>query len=340
LFVKTREAWSICAIKFTVYFSLSLVLFSPGYAADPLPSWNDVPAKAAILKFVTEVTREGSPTYLPPAERLAVFDNDGTLWVEQPLYTQFIFAMDRVAELAPQHPEWKAEEPFKSILSRDREQMAKFTIQDLERILAVTHSGMTVQEYEQIVRKWLATAKHPRYQRLYTELIYQPMLELMALLRANSFKTYIVTGGGQEFVRSYAEHAYGVPPEQVVGTAGRTAYGYDKEGKPILMKLPKVLFVDDKMGKPEGINLVIGRRPQAAFGNSDGDRQMLEWTLAGEGARLMMLVHHDDPEREYSYGAESKVGTFSDSLMTEANQRGWVVISMKKDWKRVFPFEK
>ena len=218
--------------------------------------------------------------------------------------------------------------------------MAKLTIKDLERILAVTHSGITVEEFERVVKDWLATAKHPRYRRLYTELVYQPMLELLAFLRSKGLRTYIVTGGGQEFVRAYGEQAYGVPPEQVIGTAGRTAYGYDKDGKPTLTKLPKVLFVDDKTGKPEGINIIIGRRPQAAFGNSDGDRQMLEWTQAGDGARLMMLVHHDDAEREFKYGAESKVGTFSDSLMAEAKQRGWVVISMKRDWKRVFPFEK
>jgi phosphoglycolate phosphatase-like HAD superfamily hydrolase len=305
-----------------------------------LPSWNDGGAKASVIDFVTKVTKPGSPDFVPSDQRIATFDQDGTLWVEQPTYTQAVFAIQRVAALAPQHPEWKTEEPFKAIVTGDREQIAKLTLQDMERILAVTHSGMTVEEFHGIVKEWLTTAKHPRYQRPYTDLVYQPMLELMAYLRTNGFKTYIVTGGGQEFVRVYTEQVYGVPPEQVVGSAGRTKYGYDKSGKPILTKLAKVLFIDDKAGKPEGINLVIGRRPRAAFGNSDGDRQMLEWTQAGGGARLMMLVHHDDPDREYAYGADSKVGTFSDELMTEAKKQGWIAISMKKDWKVIFPFNK
>ncbi len=309
-------------------------------AADPLSSWNDGPAKNAIGEFVAKATKEGSPDFVPSAERLAVFDNDGTLWVEQPMYTQVIFAFQRIAALAPEHPEWKTEEPFKTILSGDHERMAHLTMADLERVLAVTHSGMTVEEFHKILKDWFAVAKHPRYDRRYTELVYQPMLELMAYLRENGFKVYIVTGGGQEFVRVLAEEVYGMPPENAIGTAARTKYGYGKDGKPTLTKLPEPLWIDDKAGKPEGINLVIGRRPQAAFGNSDGDREMLEWTQAGDRAKIMMLVHHDDAEREYAYGPESKVGTFSDALMTEAKSQGWIVISMKNDWKRIFSFEK
>jgi phosphoglycolate phosphatase-like HAD superfamily hydrolase len=277
---------------------------------------------------------------VPVQERIATFDNDGTLWVEQPIYTQVTFAIDRVAALAPQHPEWKTTEPFKSILSGDRAAIAKFTLQDIEKVVAVTHSGMTVEAFQKIVKDWLATAKHPRFKRPYTELIYQPMLELMKYLRENGFKTYIVTGGGQEFVRAFAEPVYGVPPEQVMGTAAKTQYVYGKDGKPSLVKTPEVLLVDDKTGKPEGINLIIGRRPYAAFGNSTGDQQMLEWTQAGDGAHLMMLVHHDDASREFAYGPNSKVGTFSDALMAEAKERGWVIISMKDDWKVIFPNQK
>jgi phosphoglycolate phosphatase-like HAD superfamily hydrolase len=307
--------------------------------ADPLPSWNDGPAKTAILDFVRVTTDKAGPRYVPPEQRIATFDQDGTLWVEQPIYTQVMFAFDRVKALAATHPEWKDQEPFKSILSGSRDAMARFTIQDFAHLVAETHSGMTVEEFRAIVKQWLATAKHPRFHRPYTELVYQPMLEAIGYLRAHGFKTYIVSGGGQEFIRVYAEAVYGVPPEQVIGSAGKAKFAYGKDGKPMLVKLPAVLLVDDKGGKPESINLVIGRRPRAALGNSDGDRQMLEWTQAGDGARLMMLVHHDDAEREYAYGSQSHVGTFSDALMAEANQRGWTVISMKNDWKRVFSFE-
>jgi hypothetical protein len=247
------------------------------------------------------------------------------------------FAIDEVIALAPQHPEWRAMEPFKSILAHDREAMLRFSIQDFEKVVAVTHSGMTVQQFQEIVKKWLAEAKHPRFKRPYTECVYQPMLELMQYLRNNGFKTYIVTGGGQEFVRAFAAQTYGVPPEQIVGSMGKVKYDYDKNGNPELIKLPEVLLVNDKTGKPEGINMVIGRRPQAAFGNSTGDQQMLEYTGAGNGAKLLMLVHHDDAEREYVYGAESKIGTFSDALMTEAKKKNWMVISMKNDWKTIFP---
>jgi phosphoglycolate phosphatase-like HAD superfamily hydrolase len=309
-------------------------------ANDPLPSWNDGAAKKAVMGFVAKVTKEGGPDFVPAGERIATFDNDGTLWVEKPIYTQLTFAIDRVAAMSAKHPEWKEQEPYKTILSRDREAMAKLTLEDIEKIVAATHSGMTVEMFQREVKNWLAEAKDARFKRIYTELVYQPMLEVMQYLRANGFKTYIVTGGGQEFVRAFAEKVYGVPPEQVIGSAGKVKYEYDKAGKPMLVKLPEVLLIDDKAGKPEAINLFIGLRPIASFGNSTGDQQMLEWTQAGKGARLMMLVHHDDAEREYAYGPDSKVGTFSDALMTEAKNQGWTVVSIKNDWKQIFSFEK
>ncbi len=318
----------------------TLIASGPGARSDdPLPSWNDGPHKQTILDFVAKTTTRGTPDFVPLQERVATFDQDGTLWVEQPLYTQVVFAVDRVKQLAPKHPEWKNQRPFKEILTGDRDSLAEFSIQDFERVIAETHTGMTIEEFHKIVRDWLATARHPRYKRPYTELVYHPMLEAMRYLRANGYKTYIVTGGGQEFVRVYAEMVYGVPPEQVIGSAGKAKYEYGKDGQPVLVKLPEIMLIDDRGGKPEGINLIIGRRPFAAFGNSTGDQQMLEWTQAGQGARLMMLVHHDDAKREYDYGDKSKVGTFSDALMAEATKRGWIVISMKDDWKRIFPFE-
>jgi phosphoglycolate phosphatase-like HAD superfamily hydrolase len=331
-----------------VLFSALLLapLWSPGEGrkpeqppSDPLPSWNGGAAKKAILDFVRATTDKASPKYIPPAERIVTFDNDGTLWVEQPLYTQVVFALERVKALAPKHPDWKTRQPFKAVLEGGREAMARFSKKDLLEILATTHAGMTVDEFRAIARSWLATAKHPRFKRLYTECVYQPMLEVMNYLRANGFRTYIVTGGGQEFVRVFSERAYGIPPEQVIGSALRTKYTYQGK-RPVLLRLPLLLLLDDEEGKPEDIELFIGRKPVAAFGNSDGDRQMLEWTQSGRGTRLMMLVHNDDGQREFSYGAKSKVGTFSDSPMTEANKRGWVVISMKNDWKRIFAFEK
>ena len=320
-----------------IVLSLFLGVSISASAADSLPSWNDTPAKKAIIAFVEKTTKEGSPDFVKPEDRIATFDNDGTLWVEQPLYTQVVFAIDEVVAMAPKHPEWREKEPFKSILAHDRAAMLKFSIQDFEKVVAVTHSGMTVQQFLEIVKRWLAEAKQPRFKRPYTECVYQPMLELMQYLRDNKFKVYIVTGGGQEFVRAFGEKVYGVPPEQVVGSMGKVKYEFNKEGTPELIKLPEVLLIDDKTGKPEGINMVIGRRPQAAFGNSTGDQQMLEYTGAGTGARLMMLVHHDDAKREYAYGADSKIGTFSDALMAEAKKKGWIVISMKDDWKTIFP---
>jgi hypothetical protein len=307
-------------------------------AADPLSSWNDGPAKQSIVEFVAKVTKEGSPDFVPPEERIATFDNDGTLWCEQPMYFQLLFALDRVKALAPQHPEWKTKEPFASLLKGDLKGALAGGERAMLEIIVVTHAGMTTAEFEQIVKDWIATAKHPKFKRPYTECVYQPMVELLAYLRANGFKTFIVSGGGIEFMRPWTEKVYGIPPEQVVGSSIKTKYEW-RDGKPVLMRLPEMNFIDDKTGKPVGINSHIGRRPIAAFGNSDGDQQMLEWTQAGSGARLMMLVHHDDAVREFAYGAESKIGTFSDALMTEAKKNAWTVISMKNDWKVIFPFE-
>ena len=305
-------------------------------AADPLPSWHDTAPKKAILGFVAQVTRDGSPGFVPPAERIAVFDNDGTLWCEQPMYVQLRFALDRVKVLAPQHPEWKTKQPFKRLLATPKEQTVAVTEHELLEIVMATHAGMTTEEFDQIVRDWLATARHPKTGQLYTEMVYQPMLELLACLRANGFKTFLASGGGIEFMRVFAENVYGVPPEHVIGSSFKTKYEV-RDGKAVIVRLPELNFIDDKAGKPVAIQQHIGRRPVAAFGNSDGDREMLAWTQAGGGARLMMLVHHDDDSREWAYGAESKIGTFSNLLLAEAKRNGWLLISMKADWKRVFP---
>jgi len=307
-----------------------------------LPSWNEGAAKQAILDFVRLTTDRSSPSYVAPEERIAVFDQDGTLWVEHPMYTQVVYCLERVPAIVANKPELKDVAPFKTVLSGDREAIGRLSMQDLEEILAATLTGMSVEEFNAEARKWLETAKDPRWGRHYTELVYQPMLEVLRYLRDHDFKTYIVTGGGQDFVRIYAQQVYGIPPEQVVGTAGATTFGYDKDGKPFLTKEPKLLLNDDKAGKPEGIHLMIGRRPYAAFGNSAGDREMLEWTGAGTGARLKMLLLHDDARREYAYGPaqglpDSKVGTFTQALYDEAKQKGWTVISMKNDWNEVFP---
>ena len=311
---------------------------------DPLPSWNNGPTQQAIIAFVRATTDQPSPKFVSPEERIATFDQDGALWVEHPMYTQVVYCRERVKPLAEKRPELKNVEPFKTVLSGDREAIAKLTMPDLEKILVATLSGMTVEQFSAEVKSWLATARRPRWKRPYTELVYQPMLELLSYLRANGYKTYIVTGGGQDFVRVYAEQVYGIPPEQVVGTAGGIKYGYDKNGRPILTKEPKLLLNDNNAGKPEGIHLVIGRRPYSAFGNSTGDRQMLEYTGAGDGARLMMLVLHDDAKREYAYGPaqglpDTKVGAFTQAVYDEAKNKGWIVISMKDDWKRIFTFE-
>ena len=311
---------------------------------DPLPSWNDGAAKKSILNFVKVTTDKNDPKFVAPENRIATFDQDGTLWTEHPLYAQGMFALARLAEMAPKHPAWKTTMPFKAVLTQDKEAMSKFTEKDWMEIVAVTHTGMSTEDFEAIVKTWLSTAKAPRFDRPYTDLIYQPMLEVMQYLRANGYRTYIVTGGGQEFVRVYAEKVYGVPPEQVVGSSIVTTYK-EVNGKPALMREPKPFFIDDGPGKAIGINLFIGKRPYAAFGNTAGDAEMLQWTQAGDGARLMMLVLHDDEKREYAYGPASglpdtHVGTFSDALMTQAQKNNWTVISMKNDWKQIFPFDK
>jgi phosphoglycolate phosphatase-like HAD superfamily hydrolase len=308
---------------------------------DPLASWNDGAAKKAIVAFVQATTTQGSAAFVLPEERIATFDQDGTLWSEHPIYAQVVYSLDRVPALVKARPELANVEPFKTVLSGKRSAIVKLTTPELEKILAATLSGMSTDQFQADVKQWIDTATDTRWKRRFTELAYAPMLELLAYLRDNGFKTYIVTGGGQDFVRVYAQAVYGIPPEQVVGTAGGIKYGYDAGGKPVLTKEPKLLLDDDKAGKPEGIHLMIGRRPNAAFGNSDGDRQMLEYMAAGAGARLAMLVLHDDAEREYAYGPANglpatKVGTFSQSLYDEATSHDWVVISMKADWNRIF----
>ncbi|MBP1688620.1 MAG: NapD-like protein [Deltaproteobacteria bacterium] len=314
---------------------------------DPLPSWNDGAAKKAIVDFVQATTTQGSPKFVPQEERIAAFDQDGTLWVEHPMYTQVMYVLESVPGLVKAKPELAKVAPFSTvleILKGDRAAIAKLTMPDLEKLVAATSTGMSVETFASEAKKWLAEAKDPRWKKPYTELTYLPMQEVLKYLRASGYKTYIVTGGGQDFVRVYSEATYGIPPEQVVGSAGGTKYGYGKDGKPFLTKEPKLMLNDNNAGKPEGIHLMIGRRPYAAFGNSTGDRQMLEYTKAGDGARLSMLVLHDDAKREYAYGPakglpDSKVGTFPQSLYDEAMKQGWVVISMKDDWKRVFSFE-
>jgi hypothetical protein len=301
---------------------------------DPLPSWNDGPAKQRIVDFVRTVTTAGGKGYVPPAERIAVFDNDGTLWPEQPMYVQLAFALDRVDALAPEHSDWKRKQPFRAALSRDMKTLAQSGEKGIVELLKATHAGMTTEEFRKIVRDWLATARHPRYGRPYTELAYQPMLELMAYLRANGFETYIVSGGGTEFMRVFAEEVYGVPPEQVIGSTIKTKYEV-RRGTPVLVRLPELDFIDDGPGKPVGIDKFIGRRPIAVFGNSDGDFQMLEYVTAGDGPRLGMIVHHDDGAREYAYDRKSPFGKL-DRALDAAGKRGWTVVSMKNDWRQVF----
>ena len=305
---------------------------------DALPSWNEGAAKKSIFDFVARVTREGSPDYVKPEERIATFDNDGTLWAEQPMYFQIIFAMDRVKALAPKHPDWKTKQPFKAVFDNDTKALALLGETGFLKIIAATHNGMTTEEFSNIVARWIITTRHPRFNRLYTELVYQPMLELLNFVRANGFKTFIVSGGGVEFMRVFTNRLYGIPPEQIVGSSGVVRYQLRPGGKPVLLKESKIEFVDDGPGKPAGINRFIGQRPIFAFGNSDGDQQMLEWTAAGSGARFMGLVHHTDAEREWAYDRKSYVGRL-DKALDEANRRGWTVVSMKTDWKRIFLFE-
>jgi len=342
--MKTRRTQNLVTIALAC---MVVFMTTAAQATDPLASWNDGPAKQAIVEFVKATTTQGSPQFVPPEERIATFDQDGTLWVEHPMYTQVMYCLEKVPALVKAKPELAKVAPFSTVLEvlhGDRAAMEKLTMDDLIKILAATLTGMSVDEFSAEVKKWLAEAKDPRWRKRYTELTYLPMQEVLKYLRANGYKTYIVTGGGQDFVRQYAEATYGIPPEQVVGSAGETKYGYDKAGKPFLTKEPKLLLNDNNAGKPEGIHLMIGRRPYAAFGNSPGDRQMLEYTKAGDGPRLAMLVLHDDAKREYAYGPaqglpDTKVGTFTQALYDEATKNGWTVISMKNDWKRIFAFE-
>ena len=307
-------------------------------APDPLPSWNDGPTKRSIIDFVTAVTKEGGTDYVVPPERIATFDNDGTLWIEQPIYTQFAFAVDRVKVTANKHPEWKTQEPFKSIVTGDLKGLAASGEKGMVEIVEATHSGMTTTDFNKTVKDWLAITKHPRFKVLYTDLVYQPMIELLDYLRANGFKTFIVSGGGVEFMRTFADQTYSIPPEQVIGSSGVTQYQM-WDASPVLIKMPKVFFVDDGPGKPEGIDHFIGRRPIFAFGNSDGDKEMLEWTAAGDGLRFMGLVHHTDATREYAYDRDSSVGKL-DKALEEATAKGWTVVDMKNDWKTIFPSAK
>jgi phosphoglycolate phosphatase-like HAD superfamily hydrolase len=316
---------------------LAALASSVALAADPLASWNDTAPKKAIIAFVEKVTKEGSPDFVPARERIATFDNDGTLWAEQPIYFQFQFAFDRVKALAPQHPEWKEQEPFNHLLAGDMKAFLAGGEKSVMTVMAVSHSGITTEKFDQTVKDWFATARHPKTGRLYTEMVYQPMLELLAYLRANNFKTFIVSGGGVEFMRAFAEKTYGIPPEQVVGSSAKLKFEM-RDGEPILLKLPEVQFVDDKQGKPIGIQTYIGRRPIAAFGNSDGDQQMLEWTTAGSGQRFALIVHHDDAAREWAYDRKSQVGQL-DKAWDEAKAKGWTVVSMKNDWETIFPKE-
>jgi phosphoglycolate phosphatase-like HAD superfamily hydrolase len=328
--VKTRILSLFSALALTVSCSAAR-------AADPLPSWNDTAPKKAIIMFVERVTKEGSPDFVPAPERIATFDNDGTLWAEQPMYFQAIFIFDRVKALAPQHPEWNSIEPFASVLKGDVKAALAGGEKALLEMVMATHAGMTTAEFDKIVRDWTSTAKHPQTGRLYTEMVYQPMLDLFAYLRANGFKTFIVSGGGIEFMRPWTERVYGIPPEQVVGSSIKTKYEVHN-GKPVLVRLPELNFIDDKGGKPVGIQQHIGRRPLMAVGNSDGDFEMLEWTSAGDRARLALIVHHTDGAREFAYDRESHVGRL-DKALDVAEQRGWTIVDMKRDWRRVFPFE-
>lgn len=315
-----------------------LATASVAHAAGELPSWNDGQAKQAITAFVAKVTKPGTPDFVPVAERIAVFDNDGTLWAEQPLYFQFLFAIDRVKALSPQHPEWRDKEPFASLLRDDLKSALAGGERAMMQIMGATHSNLTTDEFESIVKNWLATAKHPQTGRPYTQMAYQPMLELLGFLRANGFKTFIVSGGGIEFMRAFAEKAYGIPPEQVIGSSGKLKFEV-RNGKPVLVKLPEIDFVDDQDGKPVGIQKFIGRRPIAAFGNSDGDLQMLQWTTAGSGPRFALYVRHTDAEREWAYDRQSSIGRL-DKGLTEAQAKGWTVVSMKDDWRTIFTPQK
>jgi hypothetical protein len=330
----------VIRIFFTVFavgFALTFGGLAIAQNADPLPSWNDGKSKQAIMAFVTAVTKSGSPDFVPPAERIATFDNDGNLWSEQPMYFQLFFAVDRIKALAPQNPQWSTLEPFASLLKGDTDGVLAGGMKSVGEILMASHAGMTTEEFEKIVIDWIASARHPVTKRPYTEMVYQPMLELLGYLRANEFKTFIVSGGGIEFMRPWTQSVYGIPPEQVVGSSIKTKFEIIDD-KPVLMRLPEVNFVDDKEGKPVGINSHIGRRPILASGNSDGDLQMLQYTAAGDGPRLMLYLHHTDAEREWAYDRNSSIGKL-DKGLDEAAEKGWTVIDMKQDWKVVFPWQ-
>jgi phosphoglycolate phosphatase-like HAD superfamily hydrolase len=323
------------ALRNSLFFAI-IAITRVAFAADLLPSWSDGPAKKEIMDFVTKVSTESGKDFVPLAERIATFDNDGTLWAEQPMYFQFLFAIDRIKELSPQHPDWKNKEPFASILKGDVKAALAGGEHAAVEILAATHTGMSTEEFQDIVNKWLSTSQHPKFKQPYNKVIYQPMLELLNYLRANGFKTFIVSGGGVEFIRAFAEQTYGIPPEQVIGSRGKLKFDIQQH-KPVLLKLPEVDFVDDRQGKPVGIQQMIGRRPIAAFGNSDGDLQMLQWTFAGSGPRFCVFVHHDDSEREWAYDRQSSIGRF-DKGLDEAKAKGWTIVSMKNDWTKIFPF--
>jgi phosphoserine phosphatase len=331
----SRFATALGCAALAVTLSVAIAFARPPEHHAPLASWTEGAAKQSIVDFVAAVTTEGSPDFVPAAERIATFDNDGCLWAEQPMYFQFIFAIDRVKALAPQHPEWSEKEPFASLLKGDMKTALAGGEKAMLEIMMATHSGMSTEEFTAVVRQWMKTARHPTFNRPYTQCIYQPMLELLDYLRAHGFKTFIVSGGGVEFMRAFAEEAYGIPPEQVIGSSGVVTFEI-RDGAPVLIKQPKVNFIDDKEGKPIAINQHIGRRPIAAFGNSDGDLQMLQYTVAGEGKRFALLVHHTDAEREAAYDRASHIGRL-DKALDEANARGWTVVDMKRDWKTIFP---
>ena len=319
------------------WFLILCLLIATAAASQPLRSWNDCPAKDAIVKFVTDITTQGAPTFVAPEDRIAVFDNDGTLWTEQPIYVQFAFMLDQLKAVAPKHPEWKNNPAFKALVTRETKALAAMGQKPVLELLAAANSGMTVTQYDKSIRDWLATAKHPKFKRPYVDLVYMPMQELLAYLRANEFRTFIVSGGSVEFMRPWAEKAYGIPAEQIIGSQQDVKFEL-KNGKPVMTRTPKIAFVDDGPGKPVGIYRSIGRRPIAAFGNSDGDLEMLQITAAGEGARLMLIVHHDDAVREFAYDRQSKIGKL-DRAWDEAKAKKWIVVSMKNDWKKVFAFQ-
>jgi hypothetical protein len=331
--------WRRILVRALLTFAFAAVAHTVFAQTDPLPSWNEGPVKKSLADFVSRVTTEGGPDFVPPAQRIATFDNDGTLWTEQPIYFQGAFAFDRVKAIAPQNPAWKTQQPFKAVLENDMKTVSASGEKGLASIAVATHAGMPVEEFTKTVLDWIDTARHPRFNRPYTDLVYQPMLELLTYLRVNGFKTFIVSGGGIEFMRPWTEKVYGIPPEQVVGSSGIVKFQISADGKPVLMKEAKVEFIDDGPGKPIGINRFIGRRPILAVGNSDGDLQMLQYTMGGTGPRLAIYVHHDDAEREYAYDRNSHIGKLSKGL-DEARAKAWPVISMKRDWKTIFPFQR